>query len=116
MSQEEITYPFPNFNGCTVEVWEMKSNFIPHITNGCDYLYMLELKLIHVSNGRYHGIKCAILQHILMIESLIISEIAFALISQDFIDNKSCDGFVPSGNEPLPEAMLTKFYVAIWHH
>ena len=28
----EITYPFPNFNGCTVEVWERMSNFIPHFT------------------------------------------------------------------------------------
>ena len=26
----EITYPFPNFNGCTVEVWELIGNFIPH--------------------------------------------------------------------------------------
>ena len=25
-----ITYPFPNFNGCTVEVWEWICNFIPH--------------------------------------------------------------------------------------
>ena len=25
----EITYPFPNFNGSTVEVWEWMSNFIP---------------------------------------------------------------------------------------
>ena len=27
---DEITYPFPNFNGCTFEVWEWISNFIPH--------------------------------------------------------------------------------------
>ena len=27
---EEIIYPFPNFNGCTVEVWEWISNFNPH--------------------------------------------------------------------------------------
>ena len=27
---DEITYPFPNFNGGTVEVWEWLSNFIPH--------------------------------------------------------------------------------------
>ena len=27
---DEITYPFPNFNGATVEVWERISNFIPH--------------------------------------------------------------------------------------
>ena len=26
----EITYPFPNFNCCTVEFWELISNFIPH--------------------------------------------------------------------------------------
>ena len=25
-----ITYPFPNFNGSTAEVWEWISNFIPH--------------------------------------------------------------------------------------
>ena len=29
-----ITYPFLNFNGCTVEVWEWISNFIPHIIMG----------------------------------------------------------------------------------
>ena len=27
----EITYPFPNFNGVTIEVWEWISNLIPHI-------------------------------------------------------------------------------------
>ena len=27
---DEITYPFPNFNGYTVEVWEWISYFIPH--------------------------------------------------------------------------------------
>ena len=27
---DEITYPFPNFNGCTVVVLEWISNFIPH--------------------------------------------------------------------------------------
>ena len=26
---DEITYPFPNFNGFTVEVWQWISNFIP---------------------------------------------------------------------------------------
>ena len=29
---DEIAYPFPNFNGATVEVWEWISNFIPHLT------------------------------------------------------------------------------------
>ena len=27
---DELTYPFLNFNGCTVEVYEWISNFIPH--------------------------------------------------------------------------------------
>ena len=27
---DKITYPFPNFNGATVEVWEWISNFISH--------------------------------------------------------------------------------------
>ena len=31
---DEITYPFLNFNGATVEVYEWISNFIPHLT-GC---------------------------------------------------------------------------------
>ena len=29
---DEITNPFPNFNGATVEVWEWISNLIPHFT------------------------------------------------------------------------------------
>ena len=29
---DEITYPFPNFNGAAVEVWEWKSYFIRHFT------------------------------------------------------------------------------------
>ena len=29
---DEIIYPFPNFNGATIEIWEWISNFIPHIT------------------------------------------------------------------------------------
>ena len=29
---DEITYPFPNFNGCTVEVWEWMNNFTLHFT------------------------------------------------------------------------------------
>ena len=28
---DEITYPFPNFNSATVEVWDWISTFIPHI-------------------------------------------------------------------------------------
>ena len=29
---DEITYPFPNLIGATVEVWEWISNFTPHFT------------------------------------------------------------------------------------
>ena len=37
---DEITYPFPNFNGATAEVWEWMSNSIPHfMTDVIIYLY-----------------------------------------------------------------------------
>ena len=32
---DEITHPFPNFNGCTVEVWKRISNIIPHFVWFC---------------------------------------------------------------------------------
>ena len=31
---DEFTYPFPNFNGATVEVWEWISNFVPRVIIG----------------------------------------------------------------------------------
>ena len=41
----EITYPFSNFNGCTVEVWEWKSNFIFYWH--CRILWLL----VHLLSG-----------------------------------------------------------------
>ena len=32
---DESAYPFPNFSGCTVEVWEWISNFVPHFILPC---------------------------------------------------------------------------------
>ena len=45
----EITYPFLNFNGTTIEVYEWISNFIPHFIVDVIHLSMLGLKLNHVS-------------------------------------------------------------------
>ena len=46
----EITSPFPNFNVCTVEVWECITSFISHLVGHVvTYLSMLGLKLIYVS-------------------------------------------------------------------
>ena len=39
---DEITYPYPSFNGAAVEVWEWISNFITLYWT-CDYLSMLGL-------------------------------------------------------------------------
>ena len=44
---DKIIHPFPNFNGCTVKVWEWISNVIPQFIK--DYLSLLGFKLIHVS-------------------------------------------------------------------
>ena len=57
---DEITYPFPNFNGCIVEVWEWISNVTPHSNNGCNYLSMLGLKLIYVGKRGHRGVAPAI--------------------------------------------------------
>ena len=47
---DEITYPFPNFNGSTIEVWEWISNFIlQSIVHVITYLHLIGLKLIHIS-------------------------------------------------------------------
>ena len=46
---DEITDEFQNFNpNFNVKGWEWISNFIPHY-NWCNYLSMLQLKLIHLS-------------------------------------------------------------------
>ena len=42
----EMIYPFPNFNGATVEVWEWVH---PRLYWSCDYLSMMGLKLNHVN-------------------------------------------------------------------
>ena len=41
---DEITYPFSNFNGATVEAWEWICNFTPH-----NYIPKLGFKLIHTN-------------------------------------------------------------------
>ena len=45
---DEIIYPFSNFNGCTIYIWEWISNFT-HGLWWCSYLSVLWLKLNHVS-------------------------------------------------------------------
>ena len=46
---DEITYPFLNFNGATVEVKELINNFISHFTGLVITYPMLWLKLSHVN-------------------------------------------------------------------
>ena len=36
----EIIYPFPNFNGFTVEVWETEKSLHYTPYNGCNYLFI----------------------------------------------------------------------------
>ena len=45
---DEITHPFPNFNGCTVEVLEWITNSIPHFIMDV-ITYQASLKLNHAS-------------------------------------------------------------------
>ena len=45
----EGTYPFPNFNGTAVEIWEWIGDFILHFIIGVITYLCRVLKLIHVS-------------------------------------------------------------------
>ena len=49
---DEMTYPFPNFNGCTVEVWEWINNFISHFSVHVITYPCLVLKLEHSYRSR----------------------------------------------------------------
>ena len=57
---DEITHPFPNFNGATVEVWEWISNFIPHFTghviiHPCqDLIQSMLVKWVHDGTHQWH--------------------------------------------------------------
>ena len=41
-----ITYPFPNFSYCTIEIWEWINNCIPHFDRHMIYCFF---KFIHVN-------------------------------------------------------------------
>ena len=49
----EITYPFPHFNGWTVEVWAWISNFIPRFT-GHVIIYVAVIILVKVDPTYYN--------------------------------------------------------------
>ena len=49
---DEIIYPFLNFNGCTVEIKEWISNFIPHFIMDVIHLSTPGLKLNHAGTER----------------------------------------------------------------
>ena len=46
----KITYPFPNFNGCTVDVWEWISYFITHFI-----MYIVTYPWWHLSTAHITG-------------------------------------------------------------
>ena len=50
---DDFNYPFPNFNGVAVEVWEWM-NISSHTFNECNYLSMLGFQLKHVSKSTYN--------------------------------------------------------------
>ena len=42
---DEILYPFPNLNGCTIEVWEWINDITPHFIMGV-IIYPLKLTML----------------------------------------------------------------------
>ena len=53
---DEITCPFTNINGATVEVWGWKSNFIPHFTGHVITYPCWDLSHSVLSKGAHEGI------------------------------------------------------------
>ena len=49
--RDATIYPFPNLNGCTVEVREWTNNLISHFIMDLNYLFILVLKLNNVSKS-----------------------------------------------------------------
>ena len=62
---DNITYPFPYPNDATADVFGMDTLFHPTLYWACDYLSMLGLRLIHVSErGPEHStLFDAVLEH-----------------------------------------------------
>ena len=63
-----IIHPFPNFIGVAVEVWNGKV-ISPTLNNGCNYLCMLGLKLVHVSKS---GGRCLIIASMIIMVKILL--------------------------------------------
>ena len=64
---DEITYPFPNFKGGTVEVWDWIRNFIPHfIGHVIAYHTLITVGVVA---------PCYALRHVLMFRPSVISSV-----------------------------------------
>ena len=55
---DEITYPFSNFNGATVEVWEWRSNFIPYFTGHVITYPMRKIMAMDAQGNNYISNSC----------------------------------------------------------
>ena len=96
---EEITYPFPNFNGCTIEVWEWISHFFPHftghvITYSCQDL---SYQLTDPSSGfswLYYEIKLSVLKYQTNKSSPEMSNKKVSFFLNDFHDNDISQHFL----------------------
>ena len=65
---DEITDLFRNFNGCTVEIWEWISSFIPHFIRR-----VLGLRLIHASKRGPWSVDINIIGHETMVCAVCLS-------------------------------------------
>ena len=76
---DEITCPFPNFNGATVEVLKWIRNFIPHFTgHGITlYVFSIEKKTIAKALFIYCQPELSCYKDLAVITMFIINKIAF---------------------------------------
>ena len=89
-----ITYPLPNFNGCTVEVSQWISYFIPQSWRVClslsIYYYYPIIHAGIVSRVVYFSVLLLLLfTHQVMIQVLILRSIAFSVFMSSSLSTKS---------------------------
>ena len=67
---DKITYPFPNFNGCTVEAWVWISNFIPH------FIIDVMLNSTRTISSDFMDMACVLERFFKELESLVLAHSA----------------------------------------
>ena len=110
---DEITYAFPNFHGCTTEVWE----FDLTLYNACNYLPMSGLK-------RIRGYSSSPREQITQFKRKYYAETSFQHTNYAFITSCVCWEYLSQrqimatnvcDRVSIPRLRLCRYDLSVWH-